>query len=178
MKRFFIILNLAIIALPCFAQFIKDNVYLYVKAGQDPVKASEIMVIGYLSSSDEIVNRRTDSDRMKKIIKYHNRYLQSPYNLLEVDATLFPYYWSPLKSQYNTSASTSKYTVYSGHLSGGSNCWGSWSAQTINFAFTKDREQLLFWVTGHEDNRKTYLLTEPSEFDPSTSHSSSYDFLE
>lgn len=161
-----------------FAQFSSDRVLIYVKAGQDPSKASDICVIGYFVDDNEIINRKTNADRIKKIISSHSRYLTSPYNLLEVDATLFPSYRSPKICKYNSTASTSKYRVYSGHQPAGSNVWGSWKATTSNWAFSKDGKKLIFWISGKEDNRTTYLLTELSEFDPSTSTSSNYDFLE
>ena len=161
-----------------FAQFYDDEVLIYVKAGQEPFKASEVVVIGYFVDDDEIINRITSADRIRKIISSHSRYLTSPYNLLEVESTLFPSYWNPKICKYNSAASTSKYRVYSGHRSAGSNTWGSWGAQTINFAFSEDGKRLIFWISGREDNRITYLLTDPAEFDPSTSSSSNYDFLE
>ena len=160
------------------AQLTSDKVLIYVKAGQEPSKAGDVYVIGYFADDDEITNRGTDADRIRKIISSHSRYLTSPYNLLEVDVTLFPYQWSPKICKYNRTASTSKYRVYSGHRPAGSNCWGSWKAYTINWAFSLDWKKLIFWVSGEEDNRITYLLTELSEFDPSTSKSSNYEFLE
>ena len=160
------------------AQFTSDKVLIYVKAGQEPSKASNICVIGYFVDDDEIINRLTDADRIRKIISSHSRYLSSPYNLVDVDATLFPSYRSPKICKYNSTASTSKYRVYSGHQPAGSNVWGSWEASTKNWAFSKDGKRLIFWESGNENNRITYLLTAPAEFDPSTSTSSNYDFLE
>ena len=161
-----------------FAQFNSDKVLIYVKAGQEPSKASDVIVIGYFADYNEIINYGTDATRIRKIISSHSRYLKSPYNLPENDAILFPKYWSPRKCKYNPSVSSSKYNIYSGHQKAGSNCWGTWDARTINWAFSKDGEKLIFWISGQEDNRTTYLLTELSEFDPSTSSSSNYDFLE
>lgn len=177
MKKLFILICLATIGLSCFAQFTSDKVYIYVKAGQDPVKMSSVIVIGYLSDSDEIVNRTTNSDNIRWTMKNEPRYLNSPYNLLEASKRIRSY-TTPLRCQYNSSASTSKYTVYTGYERAGSNCWGSWNAQTLNWAFTKDAKRMIKWTTGNEDKKETYLLTDLSEFDPSTSHSSNYDFLE
>lgn len=160
------------------AQFASDKVLIYVKAGQEPSKASNILVIGYFTADDEIINRVTDANRIRKIISSHSRYLESPYNLLEVDATLLTGYYSPKICKYNSTVSTSKYRVYSGHRPAGSNVWGSWEAITLNFAFSLDGKRLIFWQSGNENNRTTYLLTDPKEFDPSTSSSSNYDFLE
>jgi len=161
-----------------FAQFSSDRVLVYVKAGQEPSKATDVWVIGYFADRNEIANYGTDASRIRKIISSHSRYFKSPYNLPEDEATLFPTFWSPRICSYNPSVSTSKYRVYSGHLPAGSNCWGSWDARTTNWAFSKDGKQLILWHSGREDNRTTYLLTELSEFDPSTSSSSNYDFLE
>ena len=160
------------------AQFTSDKVLIYVKAGQEPSKASDVCVIGYFADDNEIINRLTTADRIRKIISSHSRYLTSPYNLLEVDVTLFPSQWGPQICKYNRTASTSKYRVYSGHQPAGSNVWGSWEALTSNWAFSLDGKRLIFWRSGNENNRITYILTDPKEFDPSTSSSSNYDFLE
>lgn len=161
-----------------YAQFSSDRVLVYVKAGQEPLKATDVVVIGYFEDNDVVTNYGTDADRVRRIISSHSRYFKSPYNLPEEDAINFPRYWSPRECKYNRLASTSKYRVYSGHKPAGSNVWGSWEATTTNWAFSKDGKQMIFWISGNEDNRKTYLLTELSEFDPSTSSSSNYDFLE
>lgn len=163
------------------AQFTSDKVLIYVKAGTEPSKAhnGDVTVIGYFSDEDEICNMITDADGIRKTISSHPSYFKSPYNLPKTCCALNRGYIAPWLCQYNSSASTSKYRVYSGHQSSGRNFWGQYyEGGTKNWAFSKDGKKLIFWISGKEDNRETYLLTELSEFDPSTSTSSNYDFLE
>lgn len=163
------------------AQFTSDKVLIYVKAGIEPSKAllGHVEVIGYLSDEDVICNMCTDADGIRKTISSHPSYFKSPYNLPDKSCDLNKGYSAPKWCQYNSTASTSKYRVYSGYESPSRNVWGQYfEGGTKNWAFSKDGKKLIFWVSGKEDNRITFLLTELSEFDPSTSSSSSYDFLE
>lgn len=178
--KFFLLL-LATMALPCFAQFSSDKVLVYVKAGVEPSKAlnGHVMVIGYFSDEDKICNMSTDAEGIRKSISSHPSYFKSPYNLPDKYCPLARGYIAPKWCQYNSSASTSKFRVYSGRESSGTNIWGQYTeGGTKNWAFSSDGKKMIFWVSGKEDSRKTYLLTELSEFDPSTSSSSNYDFLE
>lgn len=165
-----------------FAQlFTLDKVLIYVKAGIEPSKArnGHVKVIGYFSDRDEIQNMSTDAEGIRKTISSYPAYLESPYNLPDKSCALYRGYIAPKWCQYNSSASTSKYRVYSGRENSGYNAWGQHvEGGTKNWAFSKDGKQMIFWISGKEDNRITYLLTDLSEFDPSTSSSSNYDFLE
>lgn len=164
-----------------FAQFTSDEVLIYVKAGVESSKArnGHVKVIGYFSDGDEICNMSTDAEGIRKTISSHPSYLKSPYNLPDKSCALNRGFIAPKWCQYNSSASTSKYRVYSGHESSGRNAWGQYiEGGTKNWAFSKDGKKLIFWISGKEDNKTTYLLTDLSEFDPSTSSSSNYDFLE
>lgn len=163
------------------AQFTSDKVLIYVEAGIEPSKAlsSQVIVIGYYSDEDEIRNMLSSAEDVRKTISSHPSYFKSPYNIPEKSCDLSSSYIAPEWCQYNSSASTSKYRVYSGHESSGWNMMGQYcEGGTKNWAFSKDGKKLIFWISGKEDNRTTYLLTELSEFDPSTSKSSNYDFLE
>lgn len=164
-----------------FAQlFSSDKVLIYVKAGQEPSKAlnGHVKVIGYFADRDEIRNMSTDAEGIRKTISSHPDYFKSPYNLPDINCALNRGYTAPKWCQYNSSATTSKFRVYSGSERSGYNSWGQYSkGGTKNWAFSKDGKQMIFWISGKEDNRITYLLTELSEFDPSIS-SSNYDFLE
>lgn len=163
------------------AQFTSDKVLIYVKADIEPSKAlnGQAIVIGYFSDEDEIRNMSTDANSIRKTISSHPSYFKSPYNLPDYCSDLSIGYIAPQWCQYNSTASTSKYRVYSGHERSGRNAWGQYSeGGTKNWAFSKDGKKLIFWISGKEDNRTIYLLTGLSEFDPSTSSSSNYDFLE
>ena len=164
-----------------FAQFTSDKVLIYVKAGQEPSKAlnGHVKVIGYFADRDEIRNMSTDAEGIRKTISSNPACFKSPYNLPDKSCALNRGYIAPEWCQYNSSASTSKFRVYSGREKSGYNAWGQYiEGGTKNWAFSKDGKQMIFWISGKEDNRTTYLLTELSEFDPSTSSSSNYDFLE
>lgn len=161
------------------AQFSSDRVLIYVKAGQEPSKARDVIVIGYFADRDEILNRCADAEDIRKTASAYLTYFKSPYKLFNKSYPMpICRYFDPEICQYNSSVSTSKYRVYSGYRPSGGNCWGTWDARTINWAFSKDGQQMIFWVSEEENKRETYLLTDLSEFDPSTSSSSNYDFLE
>lgn len=179
MKRF-LLLFLATMALPSFAQFSSDKVLVYVKAGEEPSKSKNIVVIGYFDDSNEIMNWSSSADQIRKTIVAHPNYFRSPYNIPDKMCTLYTSYIAPKRCKYNTSASTSKYRVFSGReRSGYDPVWMQYvEGGTKNWAFSSDGKKMIFWISGNEDNRETYLLTELSEFDPSTSSSSNYDFLE
>ena len=175
MKKIF--LSLIVVLMSTFANaqlFSYDRVLIYVKAGIEPSKAREgqVKVIGYFADRDEIRNMSSSAERIRKTLSSHPSYLKSPYNLPDKICTLFQGYTAPKWCTINYSATTSKYRVYSGQAYSGS------ERVTKNWAFSKNGEQLIFWISGNEDNRTTYLLTKPSEFEPSTSSSSNYDFLE
>ena len=165
-----------------FAQlFSYDKVLIYVKAGEEPSEATDAIVIGYFAENDEIRNHPTDAESIRKTISSRPNYFKSPYNIPETVNVLSTGYIAPRWCQYNSSASTSKYRVYSGHESSGWNMWNQYiKGGTKNWAFTRGGKKMIFWISGEEDDRETYLLTELSEFGSSTSSSSNsnYDFLE
>lgn len=161
------------------AQFYSDRVLVYVKAGQDPSEATSVCVIAYYSDSDEIRNMSSSAEKIRETISSNPHYFTSPYNIPDKICSLYSGYIAPQYCQYNAYASTSKYRVYSGYDRPGVNWGGQYiEGGTKNWAFSKDAKHMIFWVTGKEDNRVMYVLTDLSEFDPSTSSSSRYDFLE
>lgn len=162
-----------------FAQFSCDRVMVYVKAGQTPSQARSVVVIGYFAEMDEIRNFSSDAERIRKTIVSHPDYFESPYNIPDRCSDISVSHIAPKWCRYNPSASTSKFRVYSGHEKSGYNAWGQYTeGSTKNWAFSKDCKQMIFWVSGKEEQRTVYLLTELSEFDPLTSSSSDYEFLE
>lgn len=174
-----IVLVCALCGTNVFAQLFSTNkVLVYVKAGQEPSQASDVIVIAYYEYDDKIQNMSSSARKVRETIASHPSYFESPYNIPSTSNTLSSSYRPPKWCEYNSSASTSKYRVYSGVHPAGSNAWGSWKSSTTHWAFSKDAKQMIVWFDGREDERKTYLLTELSEFDPSTSTSSNYDFLE
>lgn len=161
------------------AQFYDDRVLVYVKAGQEPSEATSVCVIAYFSDRDEIRNLSSDAQMIRETMSSNPHYFRSPYNIPETICSISYSYIAPQYCKYNSSASTSKYRVYSGHDKPGYTWIGQYNeGGTKNWAFSKDAKQMIFWVSGKEDNRITYVLTDLSEFDPSTSSSSRYDFLE
>ena len=176
------ILSLAVFLMGLFsvnlasAQFTSDKVLIYLKAGQDPSQATNIVFIGYFADRDEICNGTFSGVYyMRQALSRHPNLLHSPYNLYEGRSTSYP----PRLCKYDAAVSTSKYRVYSGHKRASYGFSGEYfPAHTRYWAFSKDGKQMITWISDNEHNRTTYLLTELSEFDPSTSSSKKYDFLE
>ena len=142
------------------AQFTSDKVLIYVKAGQEPSQASDVVVIAYYGYDDKIQNMASSARQVRETISSHPSFFKSPYNIPSTINTLSYSYRPPKWCEYNSSASTSKYRVYSGHNPAGSNAYGqSWNSSTIHWAFSKDAKQMIVWIDGKEDKRETYLLT-------------------
>lgn len=144
---------------------------VYVKAGIEPSKASDsdVNVIAYYSYDNQIQQMCSAGYRVRKTIKEHPEYFESPFNIPSSSNNLSSSSYGIKRYTYNPAASTSKYIVYSGTLS---------NSKTINLALSKDGKQLVVWTSGNENNRKTYILTDLSKFDPASQSSQSYDFLE
>ena len=179
MKKLLLSLIFITSFLSSFAQFSTDDVKIYVKAGDNPAYSNSVYVIGYYSNTDKIRNMTSTGVKVRKTMSSHREYFESPYNIPETTNCLSQSYRIVKYCQYKSSASNGKYSVYSGSRKGGydwSGCYNS--PATINFAFSKDGQQMLVWESGKENQRKTYLLTSLTDFDPSTSSSSNYDFLE
>ena len=176
------ILSLAVFLMGLFsinlasAQFTSDRVLIYVKAGQEPSQATNIRVIGYFADRDEICNESFSYvSYMRQKLSKDPTYFHSPYNLCKGSYSHTP----PRLCKYDASVSTSKYRVYSGRKAASHGWMGEYyPAHTRYWAFSKDGKQMITWSSDNEHNRITYLLTELSEFDPSTSSSKKYDFLE
>ena len=176
------ILSLAVFLMGLFsvnlasAQFTSDRVLIYVKAGQEPSQATDIVFIGYFADRDEICNGCESSVHyMRMQLSRHPNLLHSPYNLYEGSTVCYP----PRLCKYDAAVSTSKYRVYSGREGAYHGWMGEYyPAYTQYWAFSKDGKQMIAWRSDNVHNRTTYLLTELSEFDPSTSSSKKYDFLE
>lgn len=181
MKKLFLIIFTCLFGTPSFAQFASDEVLVYVLAG---VKASnaregEVVVIGYNSYNDEIRNMSSSAAQIRKTLSSHSEYFDSPANIPEKINCLTQGYKITKYCQKNYDASTSKWTVYSGTKKPSNSMWGGYDAGgTINYAFSNDKKQMQVWSSGNEDRRKTYILTELSEFDPASQMSQTYDFLE
>lgn len=181
MKKVILLLFLYFIPLFSFAQFSGDEVLVYVKAGDNPSTSKSVVVIGYYSRRNEIRQMTSDASRIRKTISNSPEFFDSPYNIPEKSNILSGSYRSPSPFRsYDSKVSTSKYTVFSAHSDGGYDpVWGVFNdAITSYFAFSKDKEELLIWEAGKENNRQTYILTDLSLFDPASSAAHSYDFLE
>lgn len=179
MRVLFFVLTLLTSFFSVLAQFSSSEVKIYVKAGDKPAYSNSVVVIAYYSSRDEIRNMSSTGAKVRKTISNHPEYFDSPNAIPETTNCLTQGYRVAKYCQYNSSASNNKYTVYSGSRSGGSDWGGGYSSPaTINFAFSKNGEQMIVWESGKENQRKTYILTSLSDFDPSTSTTSNYDFLE
>ena len=178
-KLSFVFVLFCITSFVCSAQFSRDEVLVYVKAGDNPATSKSVIVIGYYSRRDEIRNMSSSAAQVRKALSNKPEYFDSPYNIPEKANILSSGYYCKQYCSYNSSVSTSKYTVFSAHSAGGYNSWGQYSEpRTVYFAFSKDKQELIRWDEGKEDRRLTYLLTDLSKFDPASSASQSYDFLE
>jgi len=181
MNKLAVFLLCCLLGFPCFAQFSSDEVLVYVKAGVKPsnAKNGHVVVIGYNSYNDEIRNMNSSASQVRKTLSTHSEYFDSPSNIPQTTNCLSSGYRVTKYCQRNRGSSTSKWTVYTGHKKASTNFWGDYDAGgTINYAFSKDRKQMLVWENGKEDRRITYLLTDLSEFDPASQSAQSYDFLE
>lgn len=165
-----------------FTQFSSDKVLIYVKAGADLKvdnmhNVGEILLIGYFAYDDEITNGETYVEKIIEQISSNSKCLTSPYSLLEKGC-----YFSrndPEICKYDSDASTSKYRVYSGYSPAGKDFFGGYKTDwTCYYAFSKDWKKLIVWQSRWADEREIYLLTDPSEFNQTTSTPSNYDFLE
>lgn len=180
MKKIFFLFICCMLSFTCFAQFSRDVVLVYVTAGVKASNAGEgsVVVIGYNSYNDEIRAMSSSASRIRKTLSTHSEYFDSPSNIPQTTNCLTQGFRITKYCQKNNAASNSKWTVYSGTKKPSSGWYGYDPGGTINYAFSKDKKQMLVWESGKEDRRKTYILTDLSNFDPASQKSQSYDFLE
>lgn len=168
-----------------FTQFSSDKVLIYVKAGVDPSKVDNIhnlgkvLLIGYFAYDDEITNDVSYVREIRELISSNSKCLTSPYSILEIGGSCCSSFNDPKICKYDSDASTSKYRVYSGYSPAGKDFFGGYKTDwTCYYAFSKDWKKLIVWKSRWADKREIYLLTDPSEFNQTTSTPSNYDFLE
>lgn len=141
--------------------FSQNKVYIYVKAGDDPVKASSCPMFMYVSGD---LYCKTTGEHGWNLKKSYGKDPTFKSYLVDSNGRIKSDYYGVNKLYYDSSNSTSKRTTYRYNLPTGDKYY---------YSFSKDGKSMIKWYS-YTDHREYYTQVELSEFAPK---SQNRDFL-